>query len=94
MKTKCKKQKKTQETRKWQRERITKKNNETSVILVILPDCYLHPVGSIVMNQTSTSVAIISYPEPGIFIVFGYSSPIAQLNVRQGQCEILAKEHS
>lgn len=61
---------------------------------VILPDCYLHPVGSISMNQTSTSVAIISYPEPGIFIVFGYSSPIAQLNVRQGQCEILAKEHS
>lgn len=84
MKTKCKKQKKTQETRKWQRE-SNKKNNATSVILVILPDCYLHPVGSILMNQTSTSVAIISYPEPGIFIVFWYSSPIAQLNVRQGQ---------
>lgn len=94
MKTKCKKQKKNARNEKMAKRKNNKKNNATSVILVILPDCYLHPVGSILMNQTSTSVAIISYPEPGIFIVFWYSSPIAQLNVRQGQCEILAKEHS
>lgn len=39
---------------------IDGEKRETSVTLVISSDCYLHPAGSIIMSQTSTSMPIIS----------------------------------